>query len=293
MVNIQTLSAKAYAKLNLSLNILPQRGEMGYYRVLFINTQISLHDRVSLQRLTNRGIRINEPTIDGQDNLAAEAARLMFESFLLPGGISISIFKHIPPRAGLGGGSANAAAVINGLIELYGLGVKNDERLNLAKKIGMDVCYCSIGGLCTVEGIGDAVHKLPYQLPVLKLLIATPALKKPSTAWAYSILDDKKIGKNIDKHETLLEGIRQNNIKKIAQNLHNDFELPVQQHYPLTSRVKERMLECGALNAMLAGSGLSVFGIFENNEDIAKARSEIECGAVRCFVAQSISGGKR
>lgn len=279
---------KAYAKLNLSLNILPERGERGFFKVKFLNTHISLFDSVRISKINHRSLQINEPTIDQEKNIAFRAAELMFETFNIPGGVSINILKNIPLRAGLGGGSSDAAAVINGLVKLYGLSLEKDQRLSLVKKIGMDMCYCITGGLCRIEGIGDVVQRLPFKLPVLNLLVATPREKKSSTAWAYSIIDKENIGINRKKLEDLIVGIKSQNIIKIASNIHNDFESPISRYYPIVQQIKTSMMKHGAMNAVLAGSGLSVFGIFENDINILKAKSSLEKDEISCFITHTI-----
>ncbi len=279
---------KAYAKLNLSLNLLPELGERGYYNVQFINTQISLSDTVNISKLKQKSILINVPEITRDKNIAYRAARLLFDSCRLPGGISINILKKIPLRAGLGGGSCDAACVINGLEKLFDLNLARDRKLLFAKELGMDVCYCIIGGLCRIGGVGDVVQRLQYKMPVLNLLIATPNIKKPSTAWAYSVVNERDIGKNAEKIEQLIDAIRKRDIELIASNMHNDFEKPIQRYYPVTEEIKETMLKNGALNTLLAGSGLSVFGIFKDMEYIFKAKSNLEKRGFDCYIAQTI-----
>jgi len=279
---------KAFAKLNLSLNLLPARGEKGYFNVLFINTQVELHDLVHLSTAPDKVIRMNDSVIDKESNTAYRAASLMFERYRLPGGISITIYKNIPIKAGLGGGSADAAAVMSGLAGRYHLSVSADERISLAKTIGMDVCYCVIGGLCKIEGIGDRVQRLPWAMPPIDLLIATPPAIKPSTRWAYSIIKESEIGKNREKMDRLLRGIKTHNITLIAENLHNDFEPPIQHFYPVTRFIKETMLQHGALGSLLAGSGLSVFGIFKNMKNILRAREVLEKDRINCIITRTI-----
>lgn len=285
---MENISLKAHAKLNLSLNILPEIGEGGYYRVKFLNTSISIFDSVTIRRLKKQVVRINEMRIDNAENIAYRAARIMFDKFDLPGGVSINIVKAIPARAGLGGGSTDAAAVINGLSTLFNLRFGNEERLALAVKIGMDVCYCVTGGLCEIGGVGEAVKRLPLNPPDLHLLIATPSVKKPSTSWAYSTIKSGEIGKCTGKMDNLIRAIREKNPYKIASNVHNDFEKPVQRDYPVTGDLKKLMIKNGAMNTLLAGSGLSVFGIFKKEQDIIASKLELEKNNVECRVARTV-----
>jgi 4-diphosphocytidyl-2-C-methyl-D-erythritol kinase len=279
---------KAFAKINLSLNIFPERGPRGYYKVLFVNTSVSLHDLVKIAKTRTPGIRIDEPIVEESENIARSAALLMFETFDLGGGLDISIIKRIPSRAGLGGGSSDAAAVINGIIELYGLSLSIEERIRFASRLGMDVCYCIVGGLCTVEGIGDVVKRLPWGPPPLNLLLASPEEKKPSTAWAYSILEEGKLGRKCAQFEALLDGLRESNTRSIAENLYNDFERFVFNHYGVAAALKRRMLELGAISSILAGSGLSVFGVFEEPHILELARMALQREGFWCQAAHPV-----
>ena len=273
---------EARAKLNLSLNVLPETGQHGYYRVLFLNVQAALADSVELERLPEPGFAINAESVDGKENIALKAARLMFVEYGLPGGLAITLEKAIPSRAGLGGGSSDAAAVINGINDLFGLSLALEQRVRLAQGLGMDVCYCVVGGVCTVEGVGDVITPHPYPSPALDLLIATPPVRKPSTAWAYSVLDPSSIGRSLAKLDGLMEGIRERDPVGIARGLHNDFQAPVERHYPVTREIRERMRVKGALGVILAGSGLSVFGIFESEGACRSVKEELEGEGVEC-----------
>jgi 4-diphosphocytidyl-2-C-methyl-D-erythritol kinase len=279
----------ARAKLNLSLNVFPDKGERGYYRVRFLNTQLSLADTVEVRKTSAPTLLINRRQVDGGENIALRAARLMFESFGLPGGVAIMLRKRVPPRAGLGGGSSDAAAVINGIDSLFGLSLKPEEKIALGKSLGMDVCYCITGGLAVVEGIGDVVRPLGLPAPELDVLLATPAERKSSTAWAYSVLDPASIGNAEKKLDLLIEGIARKSPRDIASGIHNDFQEPIERLFPVTRAIRERLLEHGALNAMLAGSGLSVFGIFESEEGMRRARRELEARGVECHPTRTFA----
>lgn len=277
---------KAYAKLNLSLNLFPELTERGYYRVLFINAQAALHDEVAIRQCTE-GIIINDTVIDGAANLALSAAESVAKRYPLPGGICIDIKKRIPVRAGLGGGSADAAAVINGLSLLFSLEINVKKRTALAGELGMDVCYCVVGGLCRVEGGGDRVTKL-FGMPTIDILIAVPSETKPSTAWAYSILKKEEMGEGRKKVPVLLDALARGDIPAIARNLHNDFQRPVERQYPVTGLIRKKMLESGALGALLAGSGLAVFGMFDDPAAMETARVELEKGGARCITTHTL-----
>ncbi len=212
----------------------------------------------------------------------------MKERYQLQRGITIDIEKNIPLTAGLGGGSSDAAAVINGMDKLFHLHISPDEKIAIGAELGMDVCYCVIGGLCRVGGIGNDIQKLSYGVPGLNLLIATPKEKKTSTSWAYSILEEKEIGRNLHKYDELLRGIRVGSAEIVGRNLHNDFELPVERYFPVTKLIKSLMLDHGALGAALAGSGLSVFGIFDSAAKAVQAQKLLQKRDINCIVTKMI-----
>jgi len=279
----------AYTKINLSLNVLPRTGAYGYYRVMFVNTQVDLADRVRISDSPLPGIRINQQAVEPSENLAYRAACLIGERYGIETGVDIDIEKHIPLKAGLGGGSADAAAIINGLDAHFGLSLADHEKNEIAQKLGMDVCYCVMGGLCTVGGVGERIERVSHVTPVLDLLIATPRERKPSTAWAYSILKEEDMGRHLDQYEHLLDGIERGDTTAIADNLHNDFEYPVGSHYPVTVRIKEAMLSGGAPGALLAGSGLSVFGIFSTRDELMSTKVRLEEQGHQCFATKTVA----
>jgi 4-diphosphocytidyl-2-C-methyl-D-erythritol kinase len=285
---MNTITLNSPAKLNLSLNLLPHRGEKGYYRVLFLNTQITLFDTVHVSKTGEKTVRINNREIDTGENIAYRAARLMIDRYNLTCGVTVNIEKRIPLRSGLGGGSSDAASVINGIDRIFELGLDDGEKLSLARKLGMDVCYCVIGGLCRIEGIGDLVQRVESGLPTLNILIATPNRRKPSTSWAYSILDEQQIGRAVEKFDRLLDGIRRQNMEQIVRNLHNDFECPVIAHYPWLETVATAMKNQGACKTLLAGSGLSIFGIYDTANAARKAAQTLESEELDCFPAETI-----
>jgi 4-diphosphocytidyl-2-C-methyl-D-erythritol kinase len=281
----------AYAKLNLSLNLLPVRGPGNYFTVRFINVQLDLHDSITLDiGGAWEGVAVEETSvpIPEKDNLALRAAEILAERFALTMGIRVSIDKRIPVRAGLGGGSSDAAAVINGMTELLSLPLSEEEKNGVARELGMDVCYCVRGGLCEVGGIGDVVNPLFMEAPRLELLLALPAETKPSTAWAYSVVDERAIGGGLAKLDGLVAGLRAKDPAAVAAHLHNDFAGFIERAYPVTRRMRETMVSFGAAGALLAGSGLTVFGIFTERAARSAAARALESEGVRCIETSTL-----
>jgi 4-diphosphocytidyl-2-C-methyl-D-erythritol kinase len=279
---------QAHAKLNLSLNLLPERGDRGYFKVRFLNIQVALSDVVNIETSRTPGIHAKYPVVDGPENIALRAAEAVVKGYGIEDGVEIDIEKHIPLRAGLGGGSADAAAVINGMNSLFHLGLGPAEKVGIALNLGMDVCYCVVGGLCRVGGIGERVEPVSHPMPTLDLVIATPGQQKPSTAWAYSLLRDEEVGAHLDRYEQLLRAIEERDPGSIAAHLHNDFEAPISSRYPVVGEIRKAMLDAGASGALLAGSGLSVFGVFQTREDAEGAHRRLTERGISCIVTHSL-----
>ena len=266
------MTIKAPAKLNLSLNVFSQKRDDGFYPVKFLNCQLALADEIEIRPSKKTKIICSSLKLKKEDNLVYQALRLLPKKKE----IEINIKKMISVKCGLAGGSSDAAAVLNYLNKEWGLRLSEKQLLEIGVKLGMDVCYCLIGGLCLVEGTGEKVKKLDFSLPKISLIIINPAISKRSTAWAYKNLDLQKIGKNEKKLENLLAGIKRKDIRKIAANLHNDFEYSMSKYFPIIETIKNDLINCGALRAMLCGSGLSVFGIYEDGMVAQKAYNKLK-----------------
>ncbi len=266
------MTIKASAKLNLSLNIYPQKRNDDFYPVKFLNCQLVLADEIEISPSDKTEIVCSRLKLKKEDNLVHQAIRLLPKKKE----IEINIKKRIPVKCGLGGGSSDAAAVLNYLNEEWGLRLSEKQLLEIGEKLGMDVCYCLVGGLCLVEGVGEKIKKLDFSLPKISLIIINPPISKRSTAWAYQNLDLQKIGKNEEKLENLLGAIKKRDIRKIATNLHNDFEYSMSKYFPVVETIKNDLINYGALRAMLCGSGLAVFGIFEKEILAQKAFNELK-----------------
>lgn len=279
------MKIKAPAKLNLSLNIFPQKRVDGLYRVKFLNCQLELADEIEFKPSEGVEVVCAHPELkEEKDNLVYQAV------YLLPNkrGVKIFLRKRIPIRSGLGGGSSDAAAVINYLNRVWRLKLSPEELLEIGKNLGMDVVYCLIGGLCLVRGAGEKVRKLDFPLPKIPLIIVIPEVAKPSTKWAYQNLDLKKIGQKREKLGRLLEAIKKRDIKEIGKNLHNDFEYSINKKFPIIEKIKNDLKNQGALQAMLCGSGLSVMGIFENKMVAREAYNKLKKKFEKVFLTETI-----
>lgn len=267
---MREISVKALAKINLGLDVLRKR-EDGYHEVKMVMQTIHLFDRLEIKRTANRGIRIETnlsflPT--NENNLVFQAARLLIEEFGISDGIFVELQKHIPVAAGMAGGSTDAAAVLYGMNRMFDLGLTKEELMQRGLKIGADVPYCLMRGTALAEGIGEKLTALP---PMVKcpVLIAKPQVNV-STRFVYENLklNDTTEHPDID---LLVREIRRKDLKKIAAGMGNILETVTGKEYPVIEQIRHHMMENGALNARMSGSGPTVFGLFDSEDTAAGA----------------------
>ena len=267
---MKDISVKALAKINLGLDVVRRR-EDGYHEVRMIMQTIHLFDRLEISKNTSGQITMETnlaflPT--NENNLVCKAAKLLTDEFGIKDGVHVWLQKHIPVAAGMAGGSTDAAAVLYGMNRIFDLGLSKEELMERGVKIGADVPYCVMRGTALAEGIGEKLTKLP---PMVKcpVLIAKPQINV-STKFVYENLklDADTEHPDIDR---LVADIREKNLTKIAADMGNVLETVTIPAYPVIADIKENMLQNGAVNAMMSGSGPTVFGLFEKEADAVQA----------------------
>lgn len=268
------MELKALAKINLGLDVLGRR-ENGYHDVRMIMQSVYLYDEVKLDQSEEPGIRVRTnlgflPT--GEGNIAYKAAQMLTDEFGIGPGIDISLNKHIPVAAGLAGGSADAAAVLFGLNRMFGLKLSQKELMERGVKLGADVPYCIMRGTVLAEGIGEELTVLPA-MPKCTVLIAKPPVSV-STKVVYEALDAREITAHPDI-DGIIEGLKEGNLKRIASSMGNVLESVTIPMHPVIEQIKDEMKAAGALNAMMSGSGPTVFGLFENRAAARDAQRRI------------------
>lgn len=260
-----TLTLKALAKINLGLDVLGRR-DNGYHDVRMVMQTIYLYDNVTLTRTEESGIQVETNLsylpVD-ENNIAYKAAKLLIDEFDIREGVHIKLDKRIPVAAGMAGGSSNAAAVLVGMNRMFDLGLSQSELMERGVTLGADVPYCVMRGTALAEGIGEELSTLP-QMPKCYILVAKPAISV-STKWVYETLDAKEIVEHPDI-DGLLQGLKEQDLSKIASSMGNVLESVTIEKYPIIETIKDAMKEAGALNAMMSGSGPTVFGIFDNRK---------------------------
>ena len=269
-----TITLKALAKINLGLDVLGRR-ENGYHDVRMVMQTIYLYDNVTMEKTEQAGIHLEcnlfYLPVD-ETNIAYKAAKLLMDEFDIKEGVHIVLDKHIPVAAGLAGGSANAAAVLVGMNRLFSLGLSQEDLMKRGVSLGADVPYCVMRGTVLAEGIGEILSPLP-PLPKCYVLIAKPGISV-STKTVYEKLDSQEITEHPDI-DGILEGLDKQDLQKVASSMGNVLENVTIGDYPIIEEIKDVMKEQGALNAMMSGSGPTVFGIFDDKNKARKAQERI------------------
>ena len=268
------IELKALGKINLGLDVLGRR-ENGYHDVRMVMQTLYLYDQITIVKKDTPGIELKTNLFYlpvNENNLAYKAAKLLMDEFDIKEGVSIYLDKHIPVAAGMAGGSSNAAAVLFGINRMFDLGLTQQELMDRGVTLGADVPYCIMRGTVLAEGIGEILTPLPA-LPKCYVLIAKPQISV-STKLVYEKLDSHEIENHPDI-DGILEGLELQDIKKVAECMGNVLEKVTVEEYPVIDQIKNVMKEEGALNAMMSGSGPTVFGIFENKHLARKAADKI------------------
>ena len=264
------INLRAYGKINLGLDVTGKRPD-GYHEVRMVMQNVNLYDNIKIRtrRAPGIGVRTNLPFLPtGPDNLVCRAAKLLMDEFGIEEGISISLYKKIPVAAGMAGGSSDAAAVLVGMNRMFRLGLSKRQLMERGVKLGADIPYCIMRGTALAEGIGEKLKSLP-PVPKCPVLIAKPGISV-STKFVYENLklDEHTIHPNIDAQ---LRAIHGKNLHALAKHMGNLLETVTIREYPVIQEIKEHMKEHGAINAMMSGSGPTVFGLFEKEETAEKA----------------------
>lgn len=269
------INLKALAKINLSLDVVRRR-EDGYHEVRMIMQTINLYDKLEIKKSDEPGIHITTnssflPT--NENNLVYKAADLLKKEFNIQEGISIYLYKYIPVAAGMAGGSSDAAAVLYGVNKLFNLKLSKKELQQRGVKIGADVPYCLMRGTALAEGIGEKLTKLP-PAPNCYVVIAKPGISV-STKYVYENLHANQLKYHPDV-DGMIAQMEEGNLRGMAEKMGNVLETVTIKEYPVIEDIKNIMKENGAINAMMSGSGPTVFGLFESEQAAKQAYCVLE-----------------
>lgn len=274
---IDKTTQRAYAKINIGLDVLRRRAD-GYHEVKMIMQTVDIYDELVLERRKQPGIELrmdNSELPSGGDNLICRAADLLFREKEITGGVNISLTKRIPIAAGMAGGSADAAAALRGVNELFDLGYSLTELQALGVGLGADIPYCLAGGTMLSEGIGEILTPLPAP-PAAHLVIAKPDINV-STAFVYGNLHADRLAWHPDI-DGMIAALQKGDLDGIIGRLGNVLETVTVKAHPVIEQIRELLRKQGAENALMSGSGPTVFGIFKEKETAARAAEAVERG---------------
>ncbi len=281
------MKIKAYGKINLTLDVVGRRKD-GYHLLDTVMQTISIWDELEIQHSRQPGVHLqcNKDSLPTDSkNTAFRAAKFFLEDRGLENeGVYIFIKKHLPSRSGMGGGSADAAAVLRGLNEMYGAGLSDGKLMELGAKVGADVPFCVVGGAARCTGVGADVEPIE-PMPQCWLVVCKPPTGM-STPRAYSLLDQYPLS-STQATPRMLEAMAAENLKRIGKGLANRFDETIRMA-PVRA-LKRAMMDAGALGSMMTGSGSSVYGIFETEQRAREAMEQL-AGMGKLFLAQPCTG---
>jgi len=282
------MKIKAMSKVNLGLDVIRRR-EDGYHEVRMIMQTLGLYDELYIQKREDDSISISCNNLNlecNESNLIYKAAKLILQEAHITAGLDIRLEKNIPIAAGMAGGSTDAAATLVGLNELFKIGMSQEKLKKLGVKIGADVPYCIEGGTQLSEGIGEKLTGL-RPAPDCFVVVVKPHIGV-STKYVYENLHVDTIKQHPDI-DAMLVAIEEGDLKRMCSYMENILENVTEKKYPVIAELKNILKEQGALNALMSGSGPTVFAIFDdrctadNALKVVMATDKAEFGCVTEF----------
>lgn len=283
-----TLYEGAFAKLNLTLDVLDKRPD-GYHDLCSVMQTISIRDDIEIDLDTGKPWTLtctNELIPCDERNLAWKAAKVFFDRIGKdPNGLEIRINKRIPMEAGLGGGSADAAAVLRALNKHYDSPLSVLALAELGAQVGSDVPFCVVCGTAMVEGRGERIRKLP-DMPDCVFVVCKPDFSA-STPELYKKLDESCIAKRPD-NQAMEAALLSGDLGKVAENVFNVFDPLVTAEHLELNYIKSILNSYGSVAQQMTGSGSAVFGIMPNFEFAAVACNMLKDNYPNVFIAKPI-----
>ena len=286
---MKTLTRNAYAKVNLALDVLRRR-EDGYHDVCMIMQNLSLYDTLTFTVEEANTLTITLACDKAfvpcdAHNLIYKAIALMGETYHLTGHVHVELVKRIPVEAGMAGGSTDCAAAFHAMRELYGLDVSDQDLMKLGVKLGADVPYCIMAKTALSEGIGEVLTEVA-PLPDCFVVVAKPAISV-STKMVYENLHANELQHHPDV-AGMVEALKQGDLSGVASRMENVLETVTTKLYPQIEEIKQTMKESGAENAIMSGSGPTVFGLYTEKATAEQAAEKIrqQYGLSEVYVTQ-------
>jgi 4-diphosphocytidyl-2-C-methyl-D-erythritol kinase len=280
------LTLPAYAKINLVLEVLGRRDD-GYHEVATVMQTLSLQDTLSLEKGKGMELSCNIPGLVSGDNLVLRAARMLQEATGYSGGARIFLHKRIPVAGGLGGGSSDAAAVLQGLNQLWELNLSRDRLVELAARLGSDVPFFLYGGTALARGRGEKITPLPSLSPSwVVLLLRAPLGQADKTRALYSRLEPRHFSQG-EFAARAVTALRRGE-RLDSSLLFNVFEQVIGDFFPGLAEERRCFLACGATSVHLAGSGPTLFSLVEEREKAEEICSRLRSRGREADVAHTI-----
>ncbi|WP_448902629.1 4-(cytidine 5'-diphospho)-2-C-methyl-D-erythritol kinase [Eubacterium sp.] len=279
------IELKAYGKINIGLDVIKKR-EDGYHDLDMIMQTVGVYDDVIISKEDGTKTCEIEVSTDAdilpndKGNLAFMAAKVLMEAYDIKTKVKIHINKRIPIAGGMAGGSADCAAVLRGVNQLFQLGLSYEQLQEYGVKLGADVPYCIVGGTKRAQGIGEILTDLPTP-PKCYVIIAKPDAFV-STKFVYSHIRPAQIENHPDI-DGIIESIKAGDLYGMCEKIANVMEDVTIPEYPIIQKVKDILKSNGAVNALMSGSGPTVFGIYDDEE---KAKQSMDALSGKEFVSQ-------
>ena len=288
---MDSIRLKARAKINLGLDVLGKR-DNGYHDVRMVMQTVGIYDRLIINKIPEDDIRIDinlKFLPVNENNLIYKAYKLMKDEYGFSGGIEVDLNKFIPIAAGMAGGSSNAAAVLVGLNKLWKLNLSEVRLQEIGLKLGADVPFCISGNAALAQGIGEELTYIKGLSKDTVILVCKPNLFV-STKEVYEGLDLQNI-KNRPDNKFLIECLKKGNINLLATNMVNVLETVTSKMHEEIKDIEKVMLENNALGSMMSGSGPTVFGLFDKEEDALSTKGELLKKYNQVYVIRSSEKG--
>ncbi|MCI8524380.1 MAG: 4-(cytidine 5'-diphospho)-2-C-methyl-D-erythritol kinase [Oscillospiraceae bacterium] len=284
-----TLREHAYAKLNLTLDILDRRPD-GYHNLSMIMQPITLCNELEITLGTGAPwqVRCSDPVVPtGEKNLACKSARVFYGAAGTdPDGLTVEIHKRIPTGAGLGGGSADAAAVLRALNRHAGSPFTQKELEALAEEVGSDVPFCIGNRTCLVEGRGEKLTPVA-PMPACYYVLVQPGFPV-ATEEMYQQADRTRFPAR-PKNDQMRRALEQGDLREIGCQMLNVFSYVLMPAHPELLQIMTALENCGALGASMTGSGSVIFGVFENFDFAATASMSLMQVGYQTFLATNVA----
>ena len=285
---MEAITENAYAKLNISLDVTERRPD-GYHNMCMVMQTISLADELTI-RFTDTGhvtarASLSYLPCDKRNLAVAGAIRFLGEIGETGQGLALTLKKNIPVGAGMAGGSADGAAVLRALNRAYGYPVKTARLLELAAELGSDVPFCLLGGTALASGRGEILEPLP-DLPDCKFVVSKPGFSV-STPELFRKLDSCSLRCHPDT-QGILQALEKGDLEALARRMYNVFEDVDDRRMRTVREIKGQLLDCGALSALMTGTGSAVFGVFRPEADTRPAIQRLKKTTGFCVEATAV-----